>query len=144
LSRAVAFSSRSTCWSGGNPARGPDCRLGQGGRHDAASSSLYHRRIRGLARSSACGLDAAPGDSDFSTRWRLIKNRFAKELPKRERLSAVRKARGERGIRQRRFWEHLIRDEADYARHVEYCYIQSGQAPMGHACPRLAVFVVSS
>jgi putative transposase len=20
-------------------------------------------------------------------------------------------------------WEHLIRDEADYARHVEYCYI---------------------
>jgi hypothetical protein len=36
---------------------------------------------------------------------------------------AVRKARGERGIWQRRFWEHLIRDEADYARHVEYCYI---------------------
>jgi putative transposase len=27
------------------------------------------------------------------------------------------------GIWQRRFWEHLIRDEADYARHVEYCYI---------------------
>jgi putative transposase len=64
-----------------------------------------------------------PGDSDFSTRWRLIKNRFAKALPKQERLSAVRKARGERGIWQRRFWEHLIRDEADYARHVEYCYI---------------------
>ena len=30
---------------------------------------------------------------------------------------------GERGIWQRRFWEHLIRDEADYANHVEYCYI---------------------
>jgi putative transposase len=29
----------------------------------------------------------------------------------------------ERGIWQRRFWEHLIRDEADYACHVEYCYI---------------------
>jgi putative transposase len=64
-----------------------------------------------------------PGDCDFSTRWRLIKSRFAKALPKQERLSAVRKARGERGIWQRRFWEHLIRDEADYARHVEYCYI---------------------
>ena len=64
-----------------------------------------------------------PGDADFSTRWRLIKMRFAKSLPKRERRSAVRKARGERGIWQRRFWEHLIRDEDDFARHVEYCYI---------------------
>ena len=62
------------------------------------------------------------GDSDFSTRWRLIKSRFARALPKRERLSAVRAARSERGIWQRRFWEHLIRDEADYARHVEYCH----------------------
>src|SRR4029079_7275239 len=40
-----------------------------------------------------------------------------------ERLDAVRQRRGERGIWQRRFWEHLIRDEDDYARHVEYCYI---------------------
>ncbi|MFT3941450.1 REP-associated tyrosine transposase [Rhodopseudomonas sp.] len=64
-----------------------------------------------------------PGDADFSTRWRLIKTRFAKELPKAERLSAVRARRGERGIWQRRFWEHLIRDEADYVRHVEYCMI---------------------
>jgi putative transposase len=65
-----------------------------------------------------------PSDhADFSTRWRLIKTHFAKTLPKQERLSAVRKVRGERGIWQRRFWEHLIRDEADYARHVEYCYI---------------------
>ena len=62
-------------------------------------------------------------DADFSTRWRLIKTRFAKTLPNQERLSAVRKARNERGIWQRRFWEHLIRDDADYARHVEYCYI---------------------
>ena len=64
-----------------------------------------------------------PDDHDFSTRWRLIKTRFARALPKRERLSAVRVARHERGIWQRRFWEHLIRDEVDYARHVEYCYI---------------------
>src|ERR1700761_4233700 len=33
-----------------------------------------------------------PDDCDFSTRWRLIKNRFAKALPKQERLSAVRVA----------------------------------------------------
>jgi len=61
-------------------------------------------------------------DADFSLRWRLIKSRFAQALPKHEYLSDVRRARGERGIWQRRFWEHLIRDEADYARHVEYCY----------------------
>jgi len=64
-----------------------------------------------------------PDECDFSLRWRLIKSRFAKALPKQERLSAVRVARNERGIWQRRFWEHLIRDEADYARHVEYCYV---------------------
>ncbi|ABD89607.1 REP-associated tyrosine transposase [Rhodopseudomonas palustris] len=69
-----------------------------------------------------------PSDADFSTRWRLIKTRFAKALPKQEQLSAVRQRRGERGIWQRRFWEHLIRDEADYARHIEYCYIN----PMKH------------
>jgi REP-associated tyrosine transposase len=56
-------------------------------------------------------------------RWRLIKSRFAKQQPRQERLSRVRRNRGERAIWQRRFWEHLIRDEADYARHVEYCYI---------------------
>jgi putative transposase len=63
------------------------------------------------------------GDADFSTRWRLINSHFAKALPKQEHLSPVRIERNERGIWQRRFWEHLIRDEADYARHVEYCYI---------------------
>jgi putative transposase len=34
----------------------------------------------------------------------------------------VREARGERGIWQRRYWEHLIRDDGDYSRHVDYCY----------------------
>jgi putative transposase len=75
-----------------------------------------------------------PDDADFSTRWRLIKTRFAKLLPRRERRSAVRKARGERGIWQRRFWEHLIRDDADYARHVEYCYFN----PIKHGHARRA------
>jgi putative transposase len=50
-----------------------------------------------------------PGDDDFSTRWRLIKTFFARALPKTERLSRVRRADGERGIWQRRFWEHAIR-----------------------------------
>jgi putative transposase len=63
------------------------------------------------------------GDADFSLRWRLIKIEFAKAIPKTERRSQVRIARAERGIWQRRFWEHLIRDEEDFRRHVEYCYI---------------------
>ena len=63
------------------------------------------------------------GDTDFTLRWRLIKSHFAKSQPKTEWLDPVRRARGERGIWQRRFWEHLIRDENDFQRHVEYCYI---------------------
>src|SRR5258707_8908540 len=43
---------------------------------------------------------------------------FAKAVPKTERRSPVRIARGERGIWQRRFWEHLIRDDEDFRRHV--------------------------
>ena len=68
-------------------------------------------------------MDAAAGDADFSLRWRLIKIGFAKAVPKTEQRSAVRIARGERAIWQRRFWEHLIRDDEDFRRHVEYCYI---------------------
>jgi REP-associated tyrosine transposase len=64
-----------------------------------------------------------PDDSDYSSRWKAIKIAFAKRLPKTERLSAVRAARGERGIWQRRFWEHTIRDERDYAAHVDYVHI---------------------
>jgi len=71
-------------------------------------------------------------DADFSTRWRLIKTRFAKALPKQERRSAIRQARNERGFWQRRFWKHLIRDDADYARHAEYCYIN----PVKHGLVR--------
>jgi putative transposase len=63
-----------------------------------------------------------PDDSDFSTRWRLIKTFLSKSLPAGEWRSAVHKARNERAIWQRRYWEHLIRDEKDYLRHVHYCY----------------------
>ena len=64
-----------------------------------------------------------PRDHDFSTRWRLIKSRFAQALPKEERRSATRQQRGERAIWSRRFWEHTIRDETDYARHFDYIHI---------------------
>jgi REP-associated tyrosine transposase len=49
--------------------------------------------------------------------------RVFKALPMTERRLSVRIARGERGLWQRRFWEHAIRDDGDYAAHVDYCHI---------------------
>ena len=63
-----------------------------------------------------------PGDVDYPTRWALIKAGFSRSLPKVERISASRVGKGERGIWQRRYWEHQIRDETDYARHVDYIH----------------------
>ena len=61
-------------------------------------------------------------DSDFATRWRLIKSAFSRSLAPRERISESRAAKGERGIWQRRYWEHAIRDEADLERHIDYIH----------------------
>ncbi len=63
-----------------------------------------------------------PGDADYSRRWKAIKTAFAKAVPREESLSEVRLARHERGIWQRRFWEHTIRDERDYATHMDYIH----------------------
>ena len=61
-------------------------------------------------------------DADFSGRWRAIKTRFAKSVPATEHRSKVNVRRGERGIWQRRFWEHTIRDDRDYAVHLDYIH----------------------
>jgi putative transposase len=61
-------------------------------------------------------------DNDFAKRWMLIKSNFSRQLPKTERINQSRKTKGERGIWQRRYWEHLIRDDLDYQRHVEYIH----------------------
>ena len=60
-------------------------------------------------------------DSDFSTRWMLIKKRFSSYLPKAP-ISNIKADRREKGIWQRRFWEHLIRDENDLTRHFDYIH----------------------
>jgi putative transposase len=72
-----------------------------------------------------------PGDSDNANRWAQIKSGFARRLPRDERCSAQRLARRERGIWQRRYWEHLIRDESDLRRHVDY--IHFNPVKHGHA-----------
>jgi len=70
-----------------------------------------------------CVVQLPEGDADFTLRLRLIKAGFSKSLPRTEWLSAVRQRRGERGIWQRRFWEHLIKDKADYRAHMDYVHI---------------------
>ncbi len=62
-------------------------------------------------------------DADYSMRWRLIKSYFSHQYKGQiELISDVRKAKGERAVWQRRFWEHWIRDEDDYARHFDYIH----------------------
>ena len=63
------------------------------------------------------------GDADFATRWRLIKSTFSRGFGAGERISNSRAAKGERGIWQRRYWEHTIRDEYDFDRHIDYIHI---------------------
>jgi len=62
------------------------------------------------------------GDDDFATRWMLIKAGFSRHLPAGERRSASRRRRDERGIWQRRYWEHAIRDDRDFAAHIDYVH----------------------
>ncbi|TWI05957.1 putative transposase [Luteimonas cucumeris] len=59
-------------------------------------------------------------DFDYALRWRLIKTWFARHAPQGERRRASRIAKGERGIWQRRYWEHLVRHDDDLRRHVDY------------------------
>ena len=59
------------------------------------------------------------GDSDYSTRWRLIKAGFTRQL-KIDRIPAS--ERKGRSLWARRFWEHSIRDEEDLRKHVEYVH----------------------
>ena len=62
-------------------------------------------------------------DHNFSQRWRQIKSAFSQEIAKEERISKSRLRKQERGIWQQPFWEHVIRDEEDFNRHVDYIHI---------------------
>ena len=64
-------------------------------------------------------------DDNFAMRWRLIKSTFSRGLPKDEHINKTRHSKNERGIWQRRYWEHLIRDEKDYMNHVDYIHYNS-------------------
>ena len=82
-----------------------------------------------------CVWSLPPDDLDFSTRWKKIKREFTVHwvaLNERQPLvSSSRRFKGERGVWQRRFWEHLVRDEAD----LEHCcdYIHYNPVKHGYA-----------
>jgi putative transposase len=59
-------------------------------------------------------------DCDFSGRWRRIKSLFTHGIAGRN--DERRNPRGEYSLWQPRFWEHTIRDETDFARHVDYIH----------------------
>jgi putative transposase len=62
------------------------------------------------------------GDSDFASRWMRIKANFSRGLPAEDTRSASKVAKREKGIWQRRYWEHTIRNDADFERHVDYIH----------------------
>lgn len=73
-----------------------------------------------------------PDDDDFSARWRMIKSTFSRHNDRPALIRPSQIARGEKGIWQRRFWEHLIRDEADFDLYRAYALtapVRAGLAP---------------
>ncbi|WMW81916.1 transposase [Undibacterium cyanobacteriorum] len=62
------------------------------------------------------------GDSDYAMRWSLIKASFTRSIPRGETISQSRSKKRERGIWQRRYWEHLIVDEIDLENHMNYIH----------------------
>jgi putative transposase len=69
-----------------------------------------------------CVLTLPLGVADFKARWSLIKAGFSRALPNIERKSPSRIIRGDRDIWQRRYWEHLLRDEIDFECHADYIH----------------------
>jgi putative transposase len=109
---------------------------------------LVHDRVRGLLREGIvharatlpfhidalvllpdhlhCIWTLPPGDADFGKRWGLIKRYVSRRVPPYLMLDVGESAsiisRRESAFWQRRFWEHQIRDEEDFARHVDYIH----------------------
>ncbi len=84
-----------------------------------------------------CILTLPQDDADFSTRWRLIKSWFSRRCDRKYQgeVPTSRQSKQEKAVWQRRFWEHLIRDEQDFINHVNYIHYN----PVHHglvSCPK--------
>lgn len=66
------------------------------------------------------------GDSAYAERWSLLKRRFTRLWlaagGREQDVCAGQVRQGRRGVFQRRYWEHVIRDEQDLARHMDYIH----------------------
>ncbi len=60
-------------------------------------------------------------DADFGLRWGIVKRAFSRDLAPGTR-SASKIAKRDKGIWQRRFWEHQIRDDVDLQHHLDYIH----------------------
>lgn len=69
-----------------------------------------------------CLLTFSDINQNYSTIIRLIKSYFSRGISYTGAITPSRASKKERGIWQRRFWAHLITDEEDYRKHIEYCY----------------------
>jgi len=65
-------------------------------------------------------------DADFSTRWMMIKRKVSiactSQYEHANWLTPSKQKHRESTIWQRRFWEHQIRDDIDYAKHLDYLH----------------------
>ncbi|MES2352898.1 MAG: transposase [Pseudomonadota bacterium] len=65
-------------------------------------------------------------DADFSTRWMMIKRRVSlawhANYYRTELMNESKRKHRESTLWQRRFWEHQLRDDDDFIRHVDYIH----------------------
>jgi len=106
--------------------------------HQPLLTSHYDRLLRALTRVQATHpfeLDAwvvlpdhlhtmwtlPLGDTDFSSRWMRIESLFSRGMDGGV-VNASKVGKRERGIWQRRFWEHHIRSAADWEAHLDFIH----------------------
>ena len=87
-----------------------------------------------------CILTFPENDVDFSLRWRLIKYHFSINYHQKINIDNIAQSRSrvkrrELPVWQRRFWEHLIRDEADFRNHIDYIHFN----PVKHGIVNRAI-----
>jgi putative transposase len=99
-------------------------------RHTRARRPFELQAIVVLPDHLHCMWKLPENDSDFSSRWRDIKKFVSR------RLVTGSNARPERHVWQRRFWEHMIRDDLDWQRHLDYIHynpVKHGLVSAPHA-----------
>jgi putative transposase len=125
-------SSRSICWTRANLARRFTYEILREAVARFVKPRIYDRRIRRASRSLHAVLEPAAGDQRLLNALAVDQKSVCESVAETESLDAVRLSRNERGIWQRRFWEHLIRMRR-LCRHVEYCYINPLSTVLSHA-----------